>query len=87
MPGARADDGLLDWVVFERPGHAALVRHALAVSRRSAHLERRDVSHGRARRVPIDGPSPMPVQLDGEPAGFTPVEIDVIPQGLAVLVP
>jgi len=87
VPGARADDGLLDWVVFERPGRAALVRYALAVSRRSAHLERRDVSHGRARRVRIDGPSPVPVQLDGEPAGFTPVEIDVIPQGLAVLVP
>jgi len=86
-PNARADDGLLDWVVFERPGRAALVRYALAVWRRSAHLERRDVSHGRARHIRIGGSSPVPIQLDGDPAGFTPVEIDVIPEGLAVLMP
>ncbi len=87
VPEARADDGLLDWIVFERPGRVALVRYALAVLRRSAHLELRDVSHGRARHVRIGGSSPVPVQLDGEPAGFTPVEIDVIPRGLAVLMP
>jgi diacylglycerol kinase family enzyme len=29
----------------------------------------------------------VPIQLDGDPAGFTPVEIDVIPEGLAVLMP
>jgi len=29
----------------------------------------------------------MPIRLDGDPAGFTPVEIDLRPEALAVLVP
>jgi diacylglycerol kinase family enzyme len=28
---------------------------------------------------------PVPVQLDGEPGGFTPVEIEVLPAALTVV--
>lgn len=56
-------------------------------SRRSVHLERPDVSHGRARHIRIVGTPPAPVQLDGDPAGLTPIEIDVLPEALAILVP
>jgi len=83
-PRALSDDGLLDWVAFERPGRGALVRYAMAVWR-CTHLERHDVVHGRARHIRLVGTPPMPIQLDGDPAGFTPVEIEVRPEALAVL--
>jgi len=84
-PPALSDDGLLDWVAFERPGRGALVRYAIAVWRYT-HLDRRDVRHGRARHIRLIGTPPTPVHLDGDPAGFTPVEIEVRRQALAVLV-
>src|SRR5262249_53567138 len=36
-PRAVSDDGLLDWVAFQRPGRGALVRYAMAVWR-GTHL-------------------------------------------------
>jgi diacylglycerol kinase family enzyme len=83
---ARPDDGLLDWIVLERPGRLALARYALAVLR-SAHRGRPDVRHGRARHLRITGGPLAPVQLDGDPAGFTPIEIEVLADALAVIVP
>ena len=59
-PEARADDGLLDWIVLERPGRLALAAYALAVLR-SAHLGRPDVHQGRARRLRIAGGPLVPV--------------------------
>jgi diacylglycerol kinase (ATP) len=85
-PQARPDDGLLDWVVLERPGRLALVSYVLAVWR-ATHLARPDVRHGRARRLRIVGGPLAPVQLDGDPVGFTPVTIEVRPTALAVVVP
>ena len=40
-----------------------------------------------ARHTRLVGRPPMPIQLDGDPAGVTRVEIDVRPEALAVLVP
>jgi diacylglycerol kinase family enzyme len=84
-PGARADDGLLDWVTFERPGRVALTAYAWAVMR-ARHHALPHVRGGRARRLRLTSAEPVPVQLDGEPAGFTPVEIEVVPAALAVVV-
>lgn len=84
-PAARADDGLLDWVAFERGGRAALARYAWAVVR-AAHGRLSHARSGRARRLRLTSSMPVPVQLDGEPAGFTPVEIEVLPAALMVVV-
>ena len=84
-PGARADDGLLDWLAFERGGRTALARYAWAVVRRR-HARLSHVRVGRARRLTLTSPTPVPVQLDGEAAGFTPVEVEVVPAALMVVV-
>jgi diacylglycerol kinase (ATP) len=84
-PGARGDDGLLDWLAFERGGRAALARYAWAVVRQR-HARPSDVRAGRARRLTLTSASPVPVQLDGEAAGFTPVEVEVVPAALMVVV-
>jgi diacylglycerol kinase (ATP) len=83
-PTARGDDGLLDWVAFERPGRAALTAYAWAVLRRR-HRRLAHVRTGRARRLRVTSAEPVPVQLDGEPGGFTPVEIEVLPAALTVV--
>jgi len=83
-PAARADDGLLDWVVFERGGVSALARYAWAVLR-VCHGRLSHVRSGRARRFTLTSAVPVPVQLDGEAAGFTPVEVEVLPAALMVV--
>jgi diacylglycerol kinase (ATP) len=83
-PGARADDGALDWLVFERGSLAALATYSWAVWR-GRHLGRDDVRMGRATRLTLDAAAPVPVQTDGDPLGTTPVEVDVVPGALTVI--
>lgn len=83
---ARDDDGLLDWIVFQRPGRWQLLRYAWAV-RRGKHLAMQGVHHGRARHLRIECDAPVPLEIDGEAAGFAPLEIEVLPRALSVVVP
>jgi len=83
-PAARGDDGLLDWLAFERPGLSALAGYAWAVAR-GRHQSLSHVRHGRARKVTLTSEIPVPVQLDGDPCGFTPVEVEVLPRALRVV--
>ena len=83
-PGALADDGELDWLVLQRPGAVALLTYGWAVYR-GRHLARRDVRSGRATHVRVTSEQPTPVQLDGDPWGITPVEVDVVPRALTLL--
>lgn len=85
-PEARLDDGLLDVVVIPGlgPGRLfALVPRILA----GRQLESRLVIHRRARRVRVEADSPMPVTIDGEPAGFRPISYEVWPAAVRVLCP
>lgn len=67
-PSARADDGLLDLIVFQKPG-AFHVLHYLWLVVRGLHLHRPDVEHRRVRGLSITSVEPVPAQLDGDPAG------------------
>jgi diacylglycerol kinase (ATP) len=83
-PDARGDDGWFDWLVFGRPGILAMLDYAYAVLR-AKHRGRPDVAHGRARTIRIRASRQVPVQLDGEAAGFTPIAADIVPSALQVL--
>jgi diacylglycerol kinase family enzyme len=85
-PQARPDDGLLDLCLFERPGVLALVRYALAVVR-GRHLRRSDVHHRRARGFRLLSAEPVPLQTDGDPAGWLPATVELLPRRLTLLVP
>ena len=84
-PAAQEDDGLLDWVVLERPGPFNLMRYAWSVLRRS-HLDLTHVRHGRAKQVRITCDPSAPVQVDGDPYGTTPILAEVVPSALRVIV-
>jgi diacylglycerol kinase (ATP) len=85
-PNATGDDGLLDWLVFEKPGKLRLARYALSVWL-NRHLNRSDVQFGRARKIELSCGDSVPVEIDGEAAGFAPVTIEVVPAALRVIVP
>ncbi len=83
--GARVADGLLDWMLLESPGRCALLGFArdLILGR---HLQRRDVRHGQARALRLSSPQSAPLQLDGEDAGSTPVDIEIERRAVRILV-
>jgi diacylglycerol kinase (ATP) len=92
VPGARADDGLLDLIVFRKPGPFQAL-HYLWLVIRGLHLNCPDIDHRRVRRVSISTEESVPVQLDGDPDGkispgaSSARAADVLPGAIDVLVP
>jgi diacylglycerol kinase (ATP) len=83
---ARCDSGHLDVCVFPRARFGDLVRYARAA--RSARVSRlEEVAYRTGRRVRITSPEPVPVQVDGDHWGETPVDIDLEPSRVPILVP
>jgi len=85
-PQARLDDGLLDICIFKGYGFPSTVHHAVTALS-GHHLSDPQVEYRQARRVAIRTANPMPVQVDGDPIGTTPMEFAVVPRALNVIVP
>ena len=85
-PAATADDGRLDWLVLERPGLARMLAYCWTAYR-GRHLRHADVRAGQATRVSVTALAPTPVQLDGDPWGTTPVDVEIVPRGLTLVAP
>jgi diacylglycerol kinase (ATP) len=84
-PAATDDDGRLDWLVMQRPGLASLLAYCWSAYR-GRHLRRADVRAGQATRLRVTAATPTPVQLDGDPWGTTPVEVEIVPRALTLVV-
>ena len=83
---ARLNDGLLDLNVFSGTGFGSAIRTVLGVI---TGLHVRDPRHsffqGRSIRVVTD--KPMAIHVDGEPFGTTPLECEVVPRALSIIIP
>lgn len=86
LPQARSDDGLLDLCVLPCNSRGELLRLFLLAAS-GEHTQSEGAVYSKAKSVHIESEHPAPVQIDGEPAGFTPVHIDLLPQKLAFIVP
>lgn len=86
LPHAKADDQLLDVCVMPCTSRMELVRLFLAAAA-GEHLQQEGVVYLKGRQVRIESPRPVPVQVDGEPAGMTPVRIDLLPGRIPFIVP
>ncbi|HEX7592906.1 MAG TPA: diacylglycerol kinase family protein [Anaerolineae bacterium] len=84
-PNARVDDGQLDFVIFRGTGFWLTAWHLLGVFV-GAHVRDPLVEIFRVPTIGVDGRN-LPVHVDGEPIGNTPIEIRVRPRALRVLVP
>jgi YegS/Rv2252/BmrU family lipid kinase len=83
---ARPDDGLLDVIVFPTRSRLKLLAHSIRAIF-AAHIGRGGVAYQRGRSIRIDSPTPAAVQLDGDPAGTLPVDFEVRPKALRVMLP
>lgn len=83
---AYLDDGYLDANIFLGHGPAATFHHFFSLLTQYSIRDPRAI-HYRARRVEIYADKPMPVQVDGDASGRTPLIVEAIPQALKILVP
>jgi YegS/Rv2252/BmrU family lipid kinase len=85
-PRAKMDDGMLDLTVFEGYGVPSTVRH-LAGLTLGQYARDPTVHFYRGYSFSIDTRRPLPVHVDAEPVGTTPVKIQVVPAALYVVLP
>ena len=80
------DDGLLDIVCFQGTGPGRTLLHALRVLL-NRHIADPKVDFFRACRVEVVTTRPLPVHVDGDYIGHTPVVIEIVPKSLSLLAP
>lgn len=80
------DDGWLDIYAFKGSGPLRTLLHAARILLRQ-HITDPDVEMYRARRVEISTYRALPVHVDGDYIGLTPVTIEIVPKSLNLLVP
>jgi diacylglycerol kinase (ATP) len=85
-PDARPDDGELDAIIFGDVGRLdlALNMHRLY---RGTILRHPKASHRLARTISVETARPLPIEIDGEQPGMTPVRFEVVPAALRLRVP
>lgn len=83
---ARPDDGLLDVCVIPCRNRRELAEILLLIAT-GEHARREGVIYLKGKQIHVDSTIPVPVQVDGDSAGHTPLEIDLLPRRVPFLVP
>jgi YegS/Rv2252/BmrU family lipid kinase len=86
VPEAEPDDGLLDVLLIGDLSKRDLLL-TLPKTYRGRHLPHPKAELLRGKTVEVDAAEPLPVELDGEQPGTTPVRFDVVPRSLRLRVP
>jgi diacylglycerol kinase (ATP) len=85
-PEASPDDGLFDVLLIGDITKRDLVQ-TLPKIYRGTHLPHPKAELLRGRTVAVDSDQPLPVQLDGEQPGTTPVRFELVPHAVRLRVP
>ncbi len=83
---ASIDDGMLDVAVFKGENGLSAVRRLIAILRRR-YSEDPEIAYYRARSVTVVSRPRLPVQVDGDAIGETPMTFEVAPGALQALLP
>jgi diacylglycerol kinase (ATP) len=85
-PEAEPDDGLFDVLLI---GDVTKLDLAMTMPKiyRGTHLPHPKAELLRGASVTVESAVPLPVELDGEQPGTTPVRFDVVPNALRLRVP
>ena len=87
-PEADGSDGLLDICTFRHGGLWHGLYYTAAVLTGTHHWAGRFLfAHRQVGRLRVMSDSKVPYQLDGDPGGFLPVEIEVLPKRLTLVAP
>lgn len=82
-PDASPHDGRMDVAIMRTPGVLAVLRKALRLMDRSA--SRTELTP--AERLRVEVQPPLPVQVDGDPIGETPLELKVLAGAVSFIAP
>jgi len=85
-PTAEFDDGLLDVYIFKETSKAVFLRLMLRVMT-GDHVSHPAVEFHRAKRVKLNSPQRIAVQIDGELVGSLPQEFSIAEPKLKMLLP
>jgi len=85
-PDAEPDDGLFDVLLLGDLTKRDLLQ-TLPKTYKGKHLPHPKAELLRGRVVTVDADEPLPVELDGEQPGTTPVRFEIVPGALRVRVP
>jgi YegS/Rv2252/BmrU family lipid kinase len=83
---ASIDDGLLDVCVIRGDNGISAVRHLIAILRRR-YSHDPEIEYYRARSIQVTARPRLPVQVDGDAIGQTPMAFTVAPRALYALLP
>ena len=83
-PDANGSDGLLDLCTFEYGSFWQGLRYLSGIFAGDCSSWS-DCQTKRVRKVRLESDQPVPVQLDGDPAGFLPLDIEILPGRLNLL--
>ena len=84
-PDARVDDGALDVTLFHGDNALHTAWHFIRLGT-GFFKQQPDIERIRAREIEIRGAA-LPIHLDAEPVGTTPLQIKIQPRAVRVLVP
>jgi diacylglycerol kinase (ATP) len=85
-PTARLDDGLFDIAVYRHFSRWELIRHALSIIAGRRRYSPK-VRTYRSTTIRITSRRPLPARADARDLGETPLELEVVPHALRVVVP
>ena len=85
-PQAKMDDGMLDVAVMSGHGWPSTVKHLAGLTLRR-HVKDPDFAMYRTSKLSLSSKHELPVHVDAETVGTTPVEIDMAPLALNIIVP
>jgi YegS/Rv2252/BmrU family lipid kinase len=86
VPEAEPDDGLLDVLLIGDLTKRDLLL-TMPKTYRGTHLPHPKATLLRGTTVEIDAPEPLPVELDGEQPGTTPIRFEIVPRAVRLRVP
>jgi diacylglycerol kinase (ATP) len=85
-PEAEPDDGIFDVLLIGDLTKRDLI-FTLPKTYKGRHLPHPKAELLRGAVVEVDAPQPLPVELDGEQPGTTPVRFEIVPKALRLRVP
>jgi YegS/Rv2252/BmrU family lipid kinase len=85
-PHAKVEEPLLHVVLFQGVNRRDYLRYMFGVMA-GVHLGFSDVKHWKASALTVEAEGRVAYQLDGEPAGFTPVDLSVRENALSIVLP
>ena len=85
-PGASIDDGEMDLGILQRMSRPSLLKAFGMLQKEGRHVFHPSVIYHRFKHLRIETNEPMAINIDGELIGCTPLDMQVIPQAIRLIV-